>query len=370
MHIAVDATHIEDALFEVEELFVFIAKNYPQHRVTIYTKKIITDYTTAQKNLSYSRLIGTFKSFYSYWIYYWFRLSKEIKRAKSDVLINVNSITASETSIPQILLNTDRLYKLNNHRLYKLHSKVRRVFAKTCFRAAKAVVVFSEIDKDKLATENKEAVNKINLIKPFLSRPFEVLEWQQREDIKDKYSQGHEYFVFTENPYLPSNLINILRAYSNFKKWQKTGMKLVLLQQVAGQFDQHKEKIDTYKYRRDLLVVEDLSGTTWHEVISAAYCILLLQKPESYQKGLLEAMNAEVAIIASPLQTTEEIVAEGALLAEPDNHEELTNQMKLIFKDEQLRSRKISEAKQRAAYFAIEKAAAEMVQLIEQTVGG
>jgi hypothetical protein len=97
------------------------------------------------------------------------------------------------------------------------------------------------------------------------------MEWEDREKIKEKYTGGTEYFLYTGPIYPPDPLITLLKAFSHFKKWQQSNMKLVMAGSVNRKTGKLKEKLATYKYREDVIIIENPVTELLHELAAAAY---------------------------------------------------------------------------------------------------
>ena len=64
------------------------------------------------------------------------------------------------------------------------------------------------------------------------------MDWEEKELIKEKYADGKAYFLFSGDINQRSNLINLLKAFSFFKKRQKSNMLLL----IAGNADEAFKK--------------------------------------------------------------------------------------------------------------------------------
>ena len=106
------------------------------------------------------------------------------------------------------------------------------------------------------------------------------MEWEEREQIKEKYTAGTEYFLYPGPLYPPDPLIILLKAFSHFKKWQQSNMKLVLAGPASRKTKQLKEKLATYKYREDIAIIEDPGAAALTELTTAAYALVFADKPE------------------------------------------------------------------------------------------
>ena len=68
-------------------------------------------------------------------------------------------------------------------------------------------------------------------------RHFRPFTWTEKESWKDSFTEGREYFLYVGSVHPRKNLINLLKAFSGFKKRQKTNMQLVIAGRMAWQHE-------------------------------------------------------------------------------------------------------------------------------------
>ncbi len=150
----------------------------------------------------------------------------------------------------------------------------------------------------------------------------------------------------------------LLKAFSLFKKRQQSNMQLLIIGGLEKSFKNITAKISTYKYRNEVKLLDVLSKKEIIELQAAAYCLLLFSnKPIDLPH--LQAMQAGVPAIL--LQNNhDENIADIALHADVSNAESIAEQMKIIYKDENLRGRIVIAGKAIAAINTIETVAVKV----------
>lgn len=67
------------------------------------------------------------------------------------------------------------------------------------------------------------------LVSGIAVRPaFQPLPWEEKIKVKEQYTAGTEYFLYAGSFRPGKNLVNLLKAFSLFKKRQQSNWKLVL----------------------------------------------------------------------------------------------------------------------------------------------
>lgn len=106
------------------------------------------------------------------------------------------------------------------------------------------------------------------------------MNWEEKEQVKDTYTGGREYFLFAGDIFPPDHIIILLKAFSHFKKWQLSNMKLVLAGKANKKTAKLKDKLTTYKYREDVVIIENPSPDISDTLLQAAYAPVSIDKTE------------------------------------------------------------------------------------------
>ena len=140
--------------------------------------------------------------------------------------------------------------------------------------------------------------------------------------------------------------MNLLKAFSLFKKRQQTGMKLVFIGRLAWKYESFTASLKTYKYRNDVVLTWYVPEEELVNIIGAAYGMVYPSLFEGFGVPVLEAMKCEVPVITSYGSAMQEIAKEAALYADPAHHTDIADKMMLLYKDENLRKEMIQKGKQ------------------------
>lgn len=141
-------------------------------------------------------------------------------------------------------------------------------------------------------------------------------------------------------------------------------MKLLVAGRLAWQYKELTEKLKTYKYRDDVVMLGYLPEEQLVRVTAAAYALVFPSFFEGFGVPVLEAMQAEVPVIASNAGSIPEVGGEAALYADPADPDAFAKQMLSLYKDETVRKNLIEKGKQQAAIFNWDKAANRFWQQI------
>ena len=288
-----------------------------------------------------------------------------LRKYKADVFVSPDGFCSLVTGVPQVLVVHDLSFLHYPKFIPKHHLLFYKLYTPKFIRKAKVVATVSEFSRQDIIKKYKVAENKITNVGSAAKPIFKPVEWHEREKIKEEYADGCEYFVFVGGIHPRKNLLNLLKAFSLFKKRQLTNMKLLVVGRLAWQYDDTVEKLKSYKFKNEVKLLGYLQEESLAKVVAAAYTLVFPSYFEGFGIPMLEAMECNVPVITSNTSSMTEIGGKAALYANPNDPSEIAEQLKIIFKDENLRSSLIKEGSLQAAKFSWDKTAEFMWSAIQ-----
>lgn len=173
----------------------------------------------------------------------------------------------------------------------------------------------------------------------------------EREEVKSRYAGGKEYFFALVSGKGHGDMLNVLKAFSLFKKRQQSNMQLVVAVGSAGSGESWQEKMSTYKYREAVHIYDRLGEEAREVLAAAAYAVLSAVDADDLGARLLSAWQAGVPAILRTGSPLIEMAGEGALYADPVDAAALAGQLMSIYKDEVLRGQLVASGYSRLRSF-------------------
>ncbi|MEO6254867.1 MAG: glycosyltransferase [Ferruginibacter sp.] len=313
------------------ELLDQVTKKYPQHQFLYIFDMDFNNNRSFAKNVL--PLVTGPETRTNLRLQYWFnyKIPAILRKHKADVFVSMDGICSMRTKKPQCLLISDLGFlqrtqptKKNNARFYKKHTAGFLSMAKT-------IVTVSDPARSMIADEYKINATGIAVIRPGVDSVFKPMDWEEKELIKKKYTEGKAYFLSSGGIDQRSNLIKLLKGFSFFKKRQKSNMLLL----VAGRVDESfKKELKTYKYRNDVILLEALTKEQLAKITAAAYAMVYPVLYDDLAIPPLQAMQCEVPLVVSNAGALPFICGNAALYADPADFTDIAEKMMLIFKDE------------------------------------
>lgn len=215
-----------------------------------------------------------------------------------------------------------------------------------------AAFCFSEKDRSFLTGRlPEERAGKIISLFVTPDRMAVPLSGREREEVKSRYAGEKEYFFAFVSGKGHGDVLNLLKAFSQFKKRQRSNMQLVVVAGKARSDGSWEEKLSTYKYREAVHVYDRLKEQEIGTLAAAAYAVLPVIDADDLGARLLNAWQAGVPAILRAGSPLVEIAGEGALYADPEDPAALAGQLMSIYKDEVLRSNLVASGYSRLSSF-------------------
>lgn len=301
---------------------------------------------------------------------YWYdiKIPSVLKKIKADVFVSVDGLCSLTTTIPQCLVVHDLAFRHYPSHIKKSHLLFFKRYIPMFLKKATTVATVSEYSKQDILQYYKMDADKINVVYSAAKEMFRPQSLETCTDIKNKYTEGREYFLYVGAIHPRKNLVNLLKAFSVFKKRQKSNMKLVLAGRLAWKYDSFIQNLKNYKYRSDVLLPGYLTEEELVKITGAAYALVYPSLLEGFGVPVLEAMKSDVPVITSARSSMQEIAKDAALYVNEKSHEDIAEKMMLLYKDENLRKELISKGRIIAQDYSWKRTAELLWQSIMKAV--
>jgi glycosyltransferase involved in cell wall biosynthesis len=235
-------------------------------------------------------------------------------------------------------------------------------------KKAASVVTVSQFSKKDLVKRYQIRSEKIHVVPNAVKEIFQPVAEERKVAIKEKYTEGKEFFIYAGAIQPRKNLINLLKAFSIFKKRLQSSMKLVLAGRLAWKNDEFIQLLNTYKYKKDVVMTGYLEEQELANLMGSAYALIYPSFFEGFGVPVLEAMNGGIPALTSKGTSMEEIAGEAGLYFDPHNYTDISEKLMLIYKDESLRNRMVEKGREIARQYSWEHSASLMWEAITSIV--
>jgi glycosyltransferase involved in cell wall biosynthesis len=267
-------------------------------------------------------------------------LQKKIKPWRPDVLVTLTDSHNLATNCPQVVLfaGTPSVKKKSVLRL--LRQKVAK---------AAALVFPSQASLAHWQLLLPMNPDRIQIVPPISFLGANPLNPAEKMICQLEYTEGRQFFMLAEELLQEEQLLDLLRAFSLFKKRQQTNMKLVIPFSLQENLRDFTNKLATYKFREDVVITGSISVEKRYRLAAAAYALIATDPFGNLEARVVEALQLEQPLLIPRLPGAEELAGPSALYTEPNNLQDFADKMMLVYKDEMLRSQLILQGKEQYA---------------------
>jgi glycosyltransferase involved in cell wall biosynthesis len=341
----------------IHELFRGLVKRHPEHQFYFLFDRPFNDEFIFSSNVRPVVVSPPARHplLWKYW--YDVKIAVVLKKIKADVFVSPDGYCSLTTKVPQCLVVHDLGFLHQTDAYKKSHVRFLKRKTPKFLRKAKSIVTVSQFSKDDIVKHYKTKPEKIDVVYNGVKEIFRPVSLDVKNVIKEKFTEGNEYFIYVGAIQPRKNLVNLLKAFSIFKKRLQSNMKLLIAGRLAWKNEEFLQLIKTYKYRSDVVLTGYLPEKELANVLGSAYALVYPSLFEGFGVPVVEAMKCEVPVLTSEKTSMEEAAGDAALYFNPNNHQDIADKMMLIYKDENLRKQLIEKSKTNAAKYDWEKSA-------------
>lgn len=162
-----------------------------------------------------------------------------------------------------------------------------------------------------------------------------------RDIVRYHFTQGDAYFLCTLPIHDSANIIPLLKGFSLFKKRTNSNMKLVFTGVKGGFSKAVLLAIETYKYRNDLVFLDNLSERDHQDLLCSAYALVHPCKWERFGLPILDALKAGVAVLTAEDSSMSELAGMAGMFFNEKDASDIGEKLIRVYNDEQMRSEMI-----------------------------
>ena len=362
MTIAVNAIFFQDDYLEgygqyAISIFSILVRSHPEHQfVFIYDRPHQKEWITGTnvRSVTVSPAARHVPAFL-----YWYNIKAawEVRKCKADIWIQPYGFCSLLSGVPQVLVIHDLAYKHVPHTISWHQRLFYQTFTPLFLKKANRTITVSEFSKQDILQYYPNKASSLTVVSGAARAGFRPLSWEEKEQVKEAYTDGYEYFICVGGISPRKNMLNILKAFSLFKKWHKSNMKLVFAGRLAWQYQDFMVKLKTYKYRNDVVLTGYVTDDILAKLTASSYAAIYVSHFEGFGLPILEAMQSGVPVITANNSSMPEVGGEATLYADADQPDSIAAHMQTLYKSEHIRDKMVHKGLERAQQYSWEKAA-------------
>ncbi|MBR5984437.1 MAG: glycosyltransferase family 4 protein [Bacteroidales bacterium] len=303
------------------------------------------------------------------WILWFeYRIPKLLKKIGADIFVSTDGYISLRTNIPQVDVIHDINFVHNPKQLPWLTSWYYNKYFIKFAKKTTHIGTVSEFSKNDIYNTYGIDKEKITVCYNGSNEKYKPISESEKQEIREKYSNGKKYFVFVGALSPRKNVDGLLRSFEIFKEKCDCDINLVIVGGELHKTDAIEKVYSKMKHKNSVIFTGRLENDKLCKVMAASECLTYIPHFEGFGIPLLEAMYAETAIICGNSTSLPEVVGDAALICSSTDYEKVAENMLRICSDEELRKTLIEKGRLQRKKFSWQQTAERLWICIEKAI--
>ena len=298
----------------------------------------------------------------------WFEASLPLHFAhtKPDIFLSPDGFLSLNTNVKSVAVIHDLNFEHFPQDIpYFMRKYYSHMFPRFAQKASRIATV-SEYSKSDIITTYHVEQSKIDVVYNGAGSIFTPLQSADQQQIRNKFSQGREYFFFIGSLHPRKNLVNLFKAFDLFKQNDKAGIKLLLAGARMWWTDEIRLAYEGMRYRDDVIFTGRVTDEELASLMASALALTYVSYFEGFGIPILEAFQCDTPVITSNVTSMPEVAGNAAILINPFSVPSIADAMLKIASDDEFRQNLIVKGRGQRTKFSWEQTAEKLWGCIEK----
>lgn len=298
----------------------------------------------------------------------WFEASLPLhfSRLKPDIFLSPDGFLSLNTKVKSVAV----IHDLNFEHFpgdipFFMRKYYAKMFPKFAQIAARIATV-SEYSKSDIINTYHVDPSKIDVVYNGAGKIFTILHSADQQQTRDKFSQGREFFFFIGTLHPRKNLVNLFKAFDQFKQNDIKGIKLLLAGVRMWWTDEIRLAYEGMKYLDDVIFTGRVTDEELASLMASSLALTYVSYFEGFGIPILEAFHCDTPVITSNVTSMPEVAGDAAILINPFSVTSIADAMQKMATDQVFREELISKGRLQRSMFSWEQTAAKLWGCIEK----
>jgi glycosyltransferase involved in cell wall biosynthesis len=297
-----------------------------------------------------------------------FSVPKMLRKYKPDLFLSPDGFLPLNTSIKTLNVIHDVGFEHYKENLSFLPRTYYRKYFPLFANKASRIATISNFSKEDIISTYNIPSDKIDVIYDGVNEAFAPITDASKKVIREKYSNGNEYFIAVGRLHVRKNTHRLLQAFDAFKRSVSSPVKLVIVGNRKWQSKEVKNVYEKMQFRDDVIFTGRIGIDKLKDVMAAALALVFIPHSEGFGLAMIEAMKCDVPVISVNSTSMPEVAGDAALFVNPLSVDSITEGMTRIYKDEKLRNHLVEKGRRQRELFSWDKTAENLWRSIEKTM--
>jgi glycosyltransferase involved in cell wall biosynthesis len=301
-------------------------------------------------------------------IWHEWSLCRLLKKISPDLFVSTDGFLSLQSGVKTLAVIHDINFEHYPNDIPFIYRTYYRYFFSKFAKKAVRIATVSAYSKKDIVDTYSVSPDKVDIVYNGASEGFKPLSIVEQQSVRDRYTEGKEYFLFIGTLHQRKNIANLLKAFEIFRS--KTGAEYMLV--LAGTKRWWTKEMEAafsgMSHQQDVLFTGRIPDEDLYSLTAAAFAVTYVSLFEGFGIPIIEALRSDVPVICSNTTSMPEIAGDAAILVDPFSVASIADAMIKLKSDQQLRSKLIENGKKRKNNFTWDKTANDLWTSILKTI--
>lgn len=303
-----------------------------------------------------------------YYIWFNYSIPKVLDQYNIDLLLSPDGYIPLKSKVKTLAVFHDLNFEhYPNDIPYANRKYYLKYFPQFASKSTRLATVSNYSKKD-IVDLYKVDENKIDVVYNGANENFTPLTDNIKKLVREKYTGGKPYFIFIGALNPRKNLVNLLKAFDEFKKTDRNSVQLLIVGEKMFKTNDIFETYENMHFKADVNFSGRLNAIELHKALASALALTYVSYFEGFGIPIVEAFYTETPVITSNVTSMPEVAGDAALFVDPFSPEDIAKALSKISTDIELRTSLISKGKIRREKFNWQNTADNLWKAIQNTI--
>ncbi len=334
-----------------------ITRDHPEHQfLFIFDRPFASEFIFSE-NVTPIVLSPPTRHPFLWYIWFELQIPRILKKYKADLFFSPDGYLSLSTRTRQLSAIHDINFAHRPKDLPWLKAKYYNHYFPLFARKARRIVTVSYFSKEDINRTYKIDNDKIDVVYNGVNTLYTPTSDEEKLIIKERYSEGKNYFLFIGSLHPRKNICGLLRAFDAFRTLIDSDMKLLIVGESMFKTSDIELTYEGMRYKDDVVFTGRLNNEELHQVLGAAMALTFVPFFEGFGIPVIEAMNAGIPVICSNTTSLPEVGGYAVLYVDPFSMSQIKDAMIKLFLEKELRDSLITKGFAQKDKFSWDKTA-------------
>jgi glycosyltransferase involved in cell wall biosynthesis len=302
--------------------------------------------------------------------YTWFEvmIPRLLEKLKPDLFLSPDQFLSMKTPVHSMAVFHDLNFEHYPEDIPYWTRKYYRYYSPKYAARAVRIATVSTYSKEDIVKQYHVSPEKVDVVYDGANDAYHPLTREEKQKVRDEYSDGQPYFVFIGSLHPRKNLANLFRAFDLFKKSNPSEVKLL----IVGARKWWTREIDlaynNMNFSHDIVFTGRLEIGELAGVLGSALALTYVSYFEGFGIPIVEAFRCDTPVITSNVTSMPEVAGDAALYVNPFDPESIAEALYKAAQYESIRDDLVVRGRRRKDLFTWQKTADRLWESIEKAV--